>query len=331
VARGGDLQGDLTVEQVREAIAVTAIPPAKKDAVAWIDLADPTPEELSRVAAAFNFHPVLVEDCQADIDFAKIDSYEEHILVVFHSMRLVDGSEEFVAPEIDMILGKSYLITVHRDPMPRTVDANWFRVATDPKSLSRGADYMMHALLDTAVSNYPPVLESWEDMLEQVEVDIFNGEVEESPEQISAQKRRLYTFRRKISPQRDILLRLSRGEYAFVSKKAVIYYRDLYDDSFRTYQLVEEQLARTNSLFEGYLTVMNNRMAEINNRTNHVMQRLTIVNIIFLPLMFIASVYGMNFRGMPELEWEYGYPVVIGFMVFIAAGFLLFFKRRGWL
>ncbi len=330
--RGGELARELEVERIRESLAAApATAAAKKDTVAWIDVNDPTPSDLTTLAQAFNLHPVVVEDCQADIDFAKIESYEEHILIVFHSMRLVDGSEEFEAPEIDLILGRNFLLTVHRDPMPRTVDTNWMKVGAEPRVFARGADFLVHTLLETAVANYPPVLARWEDLLERVEVDVFAGDIEEAAEQISAHKRRLYSFRRKIAPQRDLLLRLARGEYAFVGKKATIYFRDLYDDSFRTYQLVEEQLARTNSLYEGYLTVMNNRMAEINNQTNQVIQRLTIVNLIFLPLMFIASVYGMNFRHMPELDWIFGYPSALGVMVLVAVGLLWYFKRRGWI
>ncbi len=345
--RGGELVRELPPEQLRQLVGNGSAAGAgagtpgsekeRKETVAWLDLTDPPAEELERVATAFNFHPVLIEDCRTEIEFPKIDTYEEHILIVFHSMRLMDGSDDFAAPEVDIIVGKHYVITVHRHPMPRTIDSNWTKMCGDPRWLSRGADLVVLALLETAIEQYPPVLSTWEETLDEVEVDILNGKTDSAPEIITAQKRRLYAFRRKISPQREILLRLSRGEYPVIGKKAVIYYRDLYDSAFRSYQLLEEQLARTNSAFEIYLTSINNRMAEINNQTNIVVQRLTIVNLIFLPLMFIASIYGMNFDpdtsrwNMPELRWIYGYPAALGLMAVTAVGLLMYFKKRRWI
>jgi len=197
-----------------------------------------------------------------------------------------------------------------------------------PKLLAKGPGWLTHALLDSAVDRYLPVIDELDVQIEQLENDVLRkaGTKQGPPilRKILRFKRMLLTLRRMSIHQREILLRLSRGEFDLIPKDLMPFYRDVYDHFLRVNDLVESYRDLVTSALEAYLSVQSNRM-------NEIMKQLTLVATVMLPITFIAGVYGMNFKHMPELEWWWGYPAALTLMAVIVVGSMIWFWRKGWI
>jgi magnesium transporter len=289
--------------------------------VIWIDLEFPTDEEIERVGKVMGFHPLAIEDATKYVELPKIDEFEDHAFLVTHGMRITDeGEVEKV--EIDCFIGKNYLVTSHQRES-RSLAAVREHVRRAPELLARGPDFLLHEVLDRQVDNYLPLLDGFDIELDRLEEEVLERFRPDILQDILKLRRQVIALRRSIGPQRDVIGRLARHDLPYISTKATIYFRDVYD-----------HVVRTHEMLEGYrdlvAAVMESHRSMAAQRLNEVMQRLTAISTVFLPITFIAGVFGMNFRHMPELEWRWGYPAALGFMFAVGVGMYVFFRRKNW-
>jgi magnesium transporter len=290
----------------------------------WWDLSTPTREENDLLSERFKFHPLAIEDCIAEIHYPKIDFYENYLYLVVHGVDVDLSEREGFAPkELDIFLGKDYLVTYH-DKEARSVNEVLRRCKENTPIFEYGLDFVLYTILDILVANYVPVLESIEENLEEVEEIIFGNPEQAALKDILAIKRTLMRLKKTVFPQREVINHLARNEYEFVQPRTQAYFRDVYDMLYRMAEMTESFRDVSTAMVETYLSTVSNRM-------NQVMKVLTLITTIFLPLTLIAGIYGMNFQYMPELHWKYGYPFALGIMVIVAMSLVGFFKWKKWL
>ena len=290
----------------------------------WVDLEDPTPEETLVLEKVFHFHPLAIEDCVADLHHPKVDDYEEYLFLVVHGVRFDVPTGVFVTRELDIFLGRNYLVTFHRGEMRSIKAAREQCLKGLAASLPRGVDFLLQQILDQLFEHYFPSLDAIEDQIQMVQIEVFENPKRETLDRIFALKRDVLHMRRICGPQREIVHRLARGEFPVISAKAAIYFRDVFDNLYR---IVEASFGYQD-LIQGTLDAY---LSAVNNRLNETMKRLTVISAIFAALTVITGVYGMNFKYMPELEWRYGYFALLALMAAVVAGLLHLFKRNKWI
>ena len=289
----------------------------------WWDISTPTLDDKDLLSERFHFHPLAIEDCIAEIHYPKIDFYETYLYLVVHGVDIDLSEKEGFAPkELDVFLGKNYLLTYHTKEM-RSVSEILRRAGENSPIFEYGLDFVLYSILDVLMTNYIPVLESIEDQLDSVEEIIFDRPEQATLKDILSIKRTLMRLKKTIFPQREVINHLARNEYKFVQPKTQAYFRDVYDMLYRMAEMTESFRDVSTALVETYLSTVSNRM-------NQVVKVLTLITTIFLPLTLIAGIYGMNFEYMPELHWRYGYYFALGLMVVVAIGLIGMFKWKRW-
>lgn len=296
-----------------------------QSAVIWVDMESPTEADEQVLLDVFHFHPLTVEDCRENRHYPKIEEFEGYIYFIVHGVTADTSSASFNTIELDGFLGTNYVITYHHDFFRSIANVKQL-LHTSPIACQRGTAFLLHQILDQVVDYYSPVLDDFDERIDQLEDNIFNLKRPNNQilSQIMELKRSVLRLRRISVKQMDILHRMSRGEFALIPEVMRPFYRDVYDHLVRVVDLSESYRDLISGSLEAYLSVVSNRL-------NEIMKVLTIFSAIMLPLTFIAGVYGMNFDHMPELHSKYGYFAVLVIMVLVAVGMLLFFKRRGWL
>jgi magnesium transporter len=318
--RSGTLISDLTIAQV---------PGAIKDSQArvWIDLIAPTPEEQQLVLVQmFRFHPLAVEDAVNEVHLPKVDDYGGYLYLVFHTLRLGDERMDIHTHEIDTFVGPNYLITLHDSPST-TIEKMWNETYHRERGLARGVAILLYEILDRQLDSFIPLLDQFEERVEEMGDLIFLHKSDNESgllNEILTAKTSALRVRRILLPQREMLKHLSHDDLSTIPVDARIYYQDLYDHIQRLADLAESMRDLANSTMTTHLTLSSNRL-------NEVMKVLTIISTIFMPLSFIAGIYGMNFVHMPELYQPWGYPLIWLMFIMIPAGMLYFFRRRGWI
>ena len=294
------------------------------DALHWIDLEDPTVKEATILEDPFQFHPLAIEDCLAEVHHPKVDDYESYIFVIVHGIRFDAPTDQFITRELDIFLGKNYLITHHKGPMRSISTLREMCNKNLASSFPRGADFLVHQILDLLFEHYFPNLDSIEDKVQLVQVEVFENPTRETLDRIFELKKDVLRLRRICAPQREIVNRLARGEFEVVSPRAAVYFRDIYDNLYRIVEASFSYQDMVQSLLDAYLSAVSNRL-------NETMKRLTVIGAIMAALTVITGVYGMNFEVMPELKWRFGYAFVWGIMLAVSAGLYWFFKRKDWI
>ncbi len=289
----------------------------------WIDLEDPTVKEATILEDPFHFHPLAIEDCLSDVNLPKVDEYEGYIFLIVHGIRFDAPTDQFFTRELDVFLGKNYLVTHHKGPMRSIAGAKELCAKNLLTSMPRGVEFLLHTILDQMFENYFPNLDAIEDKIQLVQVEVFEKPTQATLDTIFTLKRDVMQLRRICAPQREIVHRLSRGEFAVISAKAAVYFRDIYDNLYRIVDASYQYQDLMQSTLDAYLSA-------INNRLNETMKRLTVVTVVLASLTVITGVYGMNFVHMPELQWRFGYVWAISLMVVVPAGILYWFRRTGW-
>ncbi len=293
----------------------------------WIDMLAPDDAEWRMVLEeVFKFHPLAIEDAIQDSHTPKLDDYGSYLFLVLHTVTLGRARMELHTHEIDVFLGSNFLITMHEEPRSM-LDRLWQIDYHDKQGLSRGPAYLLYELIDRQIDGYIPILDEFEQHLDELGDTIFRARNADKPtllNDILTAKSSALRLRRFLIPQRETINRLATTDYAVIPHDMRIYFRDVYDHMARLAQLSEEMRDIAGTTIDTYLAL-------INNRTNDIMRLLTIISTIFIPLGFVAGIYGMNFVHMPELQWRYGYLFVWLVCIAIAGSLLLFFRRRGWL
>jgi magnesium transporter len=314
-------------------------------AVTWLDVRGLRDhDQIEAIAARFGIHPLAAADAVNTPQRAKTEAYPNHTLIVTHMARLSEGPlvphRELVLEQLAIVLGPGWMVTFqerHSDgdvlePVRRRIRSGRGRIR------GAGADYLAYALIDAVVDGLFPLLDEVGQALEDLEIQSLERPHPKTAQQIHGLKRTLLGLRRTVWPQREALHGLLRGDGEEDAPDALpllqpptrVYLRDVHDHLVQVAELIESYREFAASLMDLYLSAVNNRM-------NEVVKVLTIISTIFLPLSFIAGIYGMNFDpsisrfNMPELRWVYGYPFALGLMTTVGLGMLWLFRRFGWI
>lgn len=292
--------------------------------IVWLDLDGPGERELDVLSDPFQFHPLAIEDCLTPEHQPKIEDFGPYLFMIFRGIDVNPPVAEFQTIKLAAFIGPNYLVTYHRRPM-RSVAAVRDRYAQDPgTNRFRGVDYLLYEILDHLIEHYFPVLDRIETEIDTIEDELFGTCGPETLERIMATRRRVQEVKRTLAPHRELFGRIGRNEFEEIGSQTVAFYRDLYDSTYRLTEIADSYRDQLAGMFDAYLSIVSQRL-------NEVMKVLTVMATIFSPITFIAGVWGMNFRQMPELEWEYGYLVAWSVFIAIALALLTVFKRRGWL
>ncbi len=296
------------------------------NSVSWVDVQGLGSEDiLRRLGKEFDLHPLVLEDLVNVTERPKIEDYEDHLVIIARMVVPKDKTCGFHSEQVSLVLGKDYLLTVQEEPEYDCLGGVRSRILKG-KGLIRKhkADYLAYSLLDAIIDGFFPVLEQYGERIEQLEDEVLLNPSRQTLLQIYQIRRELLQLRRAIWPQRDMINALIRDCSDLISEEVRIYLRDCYDHAVQVMDMVETFRELATGLMDVYLSAVGNRM-------NEIMKFLTVVSSIFIPLTFIAGVYGMNFEHMPELKWHWGYFVCLAMMAAIASGLVFFFWRRGWL
>ena len=293
-------------------------------ALHWIDLEDPTVKEATILEDPFHFHPLAIEDCLSEVHHPKVDDYESYVFIIVHGIRFDAPTDEFITRELDIFLGPNYLITHHKGPMRSITSAREQCGRNIQAAMPKGVDFLLHQIVDQMFEHYFPNLDAIEDKIQLVQVEVFENPSRETLDRIFVLKRDVMHLRRICTPQREIIHRLSRGEFRVINAKAAVYFRDIYDNLYR----IVDASYQYQDLMQGTLDAY---LSAVNNRLNETMKRLTVLAAFLASMTVITGVYGMNFEYMPELKWRYGYLWVLFLMAGSTVGLFLWFKRKQWL
>ena len=300
--------------------------------VSWLDVRGLGSEEILReLGQVFHLHPLTLEDVVNVPQRPKVEPYADHILLITRMVMPKATGYGFETEQVSFILGAAgYLLTVQEEGEHDTFAVVRERIRTGKGMIRNyGADYLTYALLDTIVDGFFPVLETYGERLEELEDEVVVNPTRATLAEIHQLKRDLLSLRRLIWPLRDAVNVLIRDAGDFFSAEVRVYLRDCYDHTVQVMDIVETYREVASGLMDVYLSAIGNKM-------NEIMKFLTVISTIFIPLTFIAGVYGMNFDpdkspwNMPELAWYWGYPFALGLMLVIAIALVIFFKRRGW-
>jgi magnesium transporter len=315
ILEGDHLRTSRDVTEIRAALAAQH--------PIWIDLQQPS-SDADALLAELHIHPLTIEDIWCERGAPKLEDYDDYLYLIVHGVHGTSG-EKLELIELDVVIGKTFVIT--HGP-PEMLDELREELTRSPRLLAKGPAWMAHALLDHAVDHYLPVIDELDNELEQLQSDVLRkaGTPQGPPvlRRILRFKRTLLELRRVGIHQREILLRLARGEFDEVPREAVPFFRDVYDHFLRINDLVESYRDFVTSSLEAYLSVQSNRM-------NDIMKQLTLIATVMMPITFIAGVYGMNFKYMPELDWSWGYPAVLGLMAAVTVACFVWFRHKGWI
>lgn len=297
--------------------------------IVWIDVAGLGDAGLiEKLGQQFNLHRLALEDVVNVHQRSKVEQYHDHLYIVVREAEL--SGSRIVSDQVSLFLGPKWVVTFQErsgdsfDPVRERIRHNRGRIR------SAGADYLTYSLIDAVVDSYFPALEHYGEQLDALEEEVIARGTSDTVRKIHDVRGDLLLMRRTIWPHRDMLAALTRDEHPLIRPETRIYLRDCYDHTIQIIDLVEADRDLCADLRDFYLST-------ISNRLNEVMKVLTIIATIFIPLSFVAGVYGMNFDtsaspwNMPELRWAYGYPAVLAWMALMAAGMLYYFWRKGWL
>jgi magnesium transporter len=302
--------------------ALLAHPRADWVTVRWINIDGLNPYVINQAREAFGFHTLAAEDTLKVPQRPKVEPYDDHLFVVAHMLMLKDDG--LVNEQVSFYLYEDLLLTFQETPGDVWEPVRE-RIRRDNSRLrEREAGYLLYALLDAVVDNAFPILEHFGDRLEAIEEVVIGNPPREIQRAIYGIKRELALFRRVLWPMRELINELLRDERNRLTDYVEIYLRDVYDHAVQAMDMVETFREMASSLNDLYMSTVSNRM-------NEVMKVLTIMSSIFVPMTFVAGIYGMNFAHMPELGWKFSYPVFWLVVISMASGLLVLFRRKGWI
>jgi magnesium transporter len=293
--------------------------------VTWINIDSLHQVEiLEKLGECYGFHPLVLEDILNTDQRPKMEDYGEYLYIVLRILNYNDKSGEIESEQISLILGPNFIISFQEkegtffNPVRERIRNGKGRIR------KMGPDYLAYALLDVIVDNYFVIMEKLGEKIEFLEEELVTQPGPETLQTIHHLKREMIFFRKAVWPLREVIGSLERGESPLIKGTSRVYLRDVYDHTIQVIDTIETFRDMVSGMLDIYLS-------SISNRLNAVMKVLTIIATIFMPLTFIAGIYGMNFKYMPELEWRWGYPVVWFAVVLISVSMLIYFRKKRWL
>lgn len=295
----------------------------------WVDFeATPPAEDEPILRDVFGFHPLAIEDALQENHVPKLDDWADYLYIVLHAIVFDKEKDDYLDTlELDIFLGHNYMVTHHDQPI-RAIDSILANIQRDFRPLRNGADHLLYHLVDTVVDNYMPIVEALDEEIDRKEDEIFSEPTSRTLEEIFALKRAVLTLRRILAPQREVVNKLARDDYAVIDMQDRIYFRDVYDHLVRLYDITESVRDLLSGTLDTYLSVINNRM-------NDIMRTLTVITTLFMPITFVTGFFGMNFFSSdhPLVGWVQRpvFLVILALTVLTPAGMFLWMRRRGWM
>ncbi|WEU40411.1 MAG: magnesium/cobalt transporter CorA [Candidatus Odinarchaeum yellowstonii] len=296
-----------------------------KNVITWINIDTISDYNIiNQIGELYGIHHLILEDITHTTQRPKIDVLENYIYLIAKMLQYNKDEEEIKVEQVSFILGKDYVISFQEDK------GDVFNIIREAirhsKGLIRGmgADFLLTSLIDAIVDNYFEICDILEEKIDRLDDEVLTNPSQKTINEINRLKREMIFIRKAVWPLREVVNVLLRIGTPFITQKTVIYLRDVYDHIIQIIDLIETLQEILSSMVDTYLS-------SLSNKTNEVMKILTIIATIFIPLTFIAGVYGMNFRYMPELEFIWGYPLVVIVMLIVSVIMLLHFRRKKWI
>ncbi|MGB2661047.1 MAG: magnesium/cobalt transporter CorA [Candidatus Omnitrophota bacterium] len=319
---------DYDAERFQEKVADKAediFPFKDTPTVTWVNI-DGVHETsvIEKIGKHFELHPLVQEDIVNTGQRPKLEDFEKYIFVSLKMLYYDKKQEGIIIEQVSLVIGSNFVISFQEqegdvfNPIRERIRQAKGRIR------KMGSDYLAYALIDSIVDNYFSILEKFGEDMEKAEEDLAVNPQPEVLNVIHKLKRDAILLRKSVWPLREIISGLQRGESSLIKENTSIYFRDVYDHTIQVVDTIEAFRDMVSGLLDIYLSSMSNKM-------NEIMKVLTIFAAIFIPLTFFAGIYGMNFKYMPELEWHYGYFMVLGFMGIVGISLLFYFKRKKWM
>jgi len=322
------LDYDETQFQEREAKSVEECFPLKeKPTVTWINVEGlHQVEVLERLGGCYGLHPLVLEDILNTDQRPKMEDYGEYVYIVLKMLTYYDDkSGQIEAEQISLVLGRNFVLSFQEGKKGDVFDLLRERLRGGKGRIRKmGADYLAYSLIDSVVDHYFIILERLGERVEFLEEELMTEPTTKTLQEIYNLKREMIFLRKAVWPLREVVGALERGESPLIQQNTQIYLRDVYDHTIQVIDTIETFRDTVSGMLDIYLS-------SVSNRLNSVMKVLTIIATIFMPLTFLAGIYGMNFKYMPELEWRWGYPLVWMIMIAIGILMLFYFRKKKWL
>jgi magnesium transporter len=316
---------------VQIGLSLLEIDAALQDAggLLWMDLSGEPADVCEPILReTFDFHPLAVDDALQESHVPKVDDWGLYLYIVLHAVAFDPHQDNPLSTlELDVFLGRNYLVTYQAQSIP-TADRVWAVCQRDERHLQHGAEHLLYKLADELATDYMPVVEEIDQAIDQIEDQVFDNPAPAVLARIFALKRALLHLRRIIAPQREVLNKLARGDYAVIDAEDRVFFRDVYDHFVRLHDISESLRDLTGSALDTYLSVVNNRM-------NEIMKTLTVITTWFMPLSFVVGFFGMNFfqAVIPLEAWtdKVAFVLTLTGMAATPFGMYLWMRRRAWL
>ena len=321
----GALEPDWPADRIAEALA-------DEGGVVWVDVEDPGPDHAAVEALfrdVFRFHPLAIDDALHEQHVPKVDDWSQYLYLVFHSLDFDPDTDDLVLHELDMFLGPNYLVTYHTGPLALLDDQRRQLQRDNGERLKHGPDHLLYRIFDQGVDAYLAAIEHLDEAIDQAQDEVFRAATPATIQKIFQVKRSALRIHRTIAPQREVLNKLARDEYAQIDAKDRVYFRDVYDHLVRLHDITETLRDLISGALDTYLSALS-------NRTNEVMKALTVVSLVFLPLNLLAGFWGMNFFAdtlafkAPRLPGTLLFVLTLLGMLLSPVAVLALLKRRGW-
>ncbi len=297
----------------------------QSDTVSWIDVEGlHETETIQKIGESLNLHPLVLEDILNVDQRAKMEEFEDYVYIVLKMFHLKENESEIAPEQVSIILGKNYVATFQEGIEGDTFQEIRERIRNNKGIITKMTpDYLVYSIIDSIIDSYFSVLEKFGDRIETLEEELVNNPEKQTLTEIYRLKREMLFLRKSVWPLREAISRLERGESELITRSTHLYLRDVYDHTINVLDTVETYRDMLSGMIDIYLS-------SISNRLNETMKYLALISTIFIPMTFIASIYGMNFEIMPELQWVHGYWFALGIMAMVGIAFLVYFKMKKW-
>lgn len=293
--------------------------------VTWINIDGLHDVDLiEKIGQHFDIHSLVLEDILHTGQRPKTEDFGKYIYIVLRSLSYDEPEDEILEDQISLLLGSNYVISLQEkigdefNPVRDRIRSGRFQIK------QRKADFVAYSLIDAIVDNYFLILEKIGEKIESLAEELLDNPTPATLQTIHHLKRKLITLRKSVWPLREVIGELERGESSLFDKSTVIYLKDVHDHTIQVIDTIETYRDMVSGMLDIYLS-------NLSNRLNEVMKVLTIIATIFIPLTFVAGIYGMNFEFMPELKWRWGYFAICGVMLLIGIGMVFYFRKKKWL
>jgi magnesium transporter len=318
----GSIQRDLGIEMYQQVLQ-------DSQNLFWVDFsAEPPPNVEPIFRDVFGFHILAIEDALTETHIPKVDDWGTYLYLVLRVIQVVPGETiEIQIPELDIFLGPNYIVTYH-DVQLEEIETIWQTCQQDQRYSARGVNKLFYHLADEMVNQYMPVIERLDELIDQIEDEVFDNPKPRMLNKIFGLKRALQLLRRTLLPQREVFNKLARGDFDLVQESHRFYFRDIYDHMVHLQEINESLRDLVSGALDTYLSVVNNRM-------NEIMKTLTVITTLFMPISFLTGFFGMNFfQSVIHLDaWtgKQAFTFVLIGIFFIPLGMYLWMRRRAWM